>query len=248
LGLNPLTRPFDYIELGNPKKLTLYARKDCTEQLRSNRKISLKIVSREKVEDCYVVTAQATLPDGRCDESIGAVAIKGASGEVLANQIMKAETKSKRRVTLSICGLGMLDETELETVGAGFKPATKTAEPQMTTLSDAEIQKKIAALPDKPIEEAEVVQQPIKLEGAQIACPSEEEPAEQVGPSTKAIAELGIAKDKVGAKQFAKALKMHGFEAACDLTDDQEIYTVIKTCVKLYKEGKAKKEPTNESK
>ena len=29
---------------------------------------------------------------------------------------MKAETKAKRRVTLSICGLGMLDETEVETV------------------------------------------------------------------------------------------------------------------------------------
>ena len=28
---------------------------------------------------------------------------------------MKCETKAKRRVTLSICGLGMLDETEVET-------------------------------------------------------------------------------------------------------------------------------------
>ena len=29
---------------------------------------------------------------------------------------MKAETKAKRRVTLSICGLGMLDETEVESI------------------------------------------------------------------------------------------------------------------------------------
>ena len=29
---------------------------------------------------------------------------------------MKAETKAKRRATLSICGLGMLDETEIETI------------------------------------------------------------------------------------------------------------------------------------
>ena len=28
---------------------------------------------------------------------------------------MKAETKAKRRVALSICGLGMLDETEVDT-------------------------------------------------------------------------------------------------------------------------------------
>ena len=29
---------------------------------------------------------------------------------------MKAVTKAKRRVTLSICGLGMLDETEVESI------------------------------------------------------------------------------------------------------------------------------------
>src|SRR6185312_3719783 len=29
---------------------------------------------------------------------------------------MKAETKAKRRVTLSICGLGMLDETEVDSI------------------------------------------------------------------------------------------------------------------------------------
>ena len=34
----------------------------------------------------------------------------------LANAFMKAETKAKRRVTLSICGLGILDETEIETI------------------------------------------------------------------------------------------------------------------------------------
>jgi hypothetical protein len=30
--------------------------------------------------------------------------------------MMKAVTKAKRRVTLSICGLGMLDETEVDSV------------------------------------------------------------------------------------------------------------------------------------
>jgi hypothetical protein len=32
------------------------------------------------------------------------------------NVVMKAVTKSKRRVTLSLCGLGMLDESEVETI------------------------------------------------------------------------------------------------------------------------------------
>lgn len=114
LGLNPLTKPFDYLNLNG--KLVLYARKDATEQLRSTRKVSVRITGRELVDDVYVVTAQATLPDGRTDESIGAVAIGGLKGEARANAMMKAETKAKRRVTLSICGLGMLDETEIETI------------------------------------------------------------------------------------------------------------------------------------
>ncbi len=38
------------------------------------------------------------------------------SGEAGANLMMKAVTKAKRRVTLSICGLGMLDETEVVTI------------------------------------------------------------------------------------------------------------------------------------
>ena len=35
------------------------------------------------------------------------------------NAKLKAITKAKRRVTLSICGLGFLDETEIETIPTG---------------------------------------------------------------------------------------------------------------------------------
>ena len=114
LGLNPLTKPFDYMKLQN--KLTLYARKDCTEQLRKIHGISIEIKAREIVEDCYVVTAMAKDAQGRCDESIGVVSIGGLKGEARANAMMKAETKAKRRITLSIAGLGMLDEHEVATI------------------------------------------------------------------------------------------------------------------------------------
>lgn len=117
LGLNPLTRPFEYIVLNN--KLTLYARKDCTEQLRSLREISVQIMSREVVEGCYIVTARASMPTSagvRVDESIGAVPLANVQGEARANAMMKGETKAKRRVTLSICGLGMLDESEADSI------------------------------------------------------------------------------------------------------------------------------------
>jgi hypothetical protein len=116
LGLNPLTRPFEYIVLNG--KLQLYARKDCTEQLRRVHGVSISPAGflREVIEGIFVVTAPAALPSGRTDVSTGAVSIEGLKGEARANAMMKAETKAKRRVTLSICGLGMLDETELETI------------------------------------------------------------------------------------------------------------------------------------
>ncbi len=119
LGLNPLTQPFAYITLNG--KLQLYARKDCTEQLRNLHSVSVKIIARELVEDCYIVTSNARMASGREDESIGAVSIMGLKGEARANAMMKAETKSKRRVTLSICGLGMLDETEVETIPNAYR-------------------------------------------------------------------------------------------------------------------------------
>lgn len=125
VGLNPLTRPFEYLELNG--KLTLYARKDATDQLRALHGVSVHITDRQPIEGCFVVTSVATLPSGRTDESIGAVPIPTQQGEARANAMMKAESKSKRRVTLSICGLGFLDETETD----GIPGATRVTETQI---------------------------------------------------------------------------------------------------------------------
>jgi hypothetical protein len=114
LGLNPLTKPFDYITLNG--KLQLYALKAATDQLREKHNISIVITNKEMVDDIYVVTAMATMPDGRTDTDDGAVSVSGLRGEAHANALMKTVTKAKRRVTLSISGLGMLDESETETI------------------------------------------------------------------------------------------------------------------------------------
>ncbi|EAL1836148.1 hypothetical protein GFN58_05885 [Campylobacter coli] len=112
LGLNMLTNPFEYIVLNG--KLTLYANKSATDQLRQIRKVSITKTEVAQVGDIYMVTAYAATPDGRTDCDTGALNIKNLGGDNLANAIMKAITKAKRRVTLSICGLGMLDESELD--------------------------------------------------------------------------------------------------------------------------------------
>lgn len=123
MGLNPLTQPFGYLQLNG--KLALYCKKDATDQLRKVHNISITITSREKIDDLYVVTARAVnTSTGRFDESTGVVALMKLNGDALANQFMKAETKAKRRVTLSICGLAMIDEMDIKTI-AGAQPVNE---------------------------------------------------------------------------------------------------------------------------
>ncbi len=132
VGLNPLTMPFAYITMNG--KLVLYALKSCAEQLRKIHGISVTITARAHEGGVYMVTAQAKeLATGRVDEAIGAVAIDNLKGEALCNALMKTETKAKRRVTLSICGLGMLDESEVEDL-----PPDVTAPPPATVTAQAD--------------------------------------------------------------------------------------------------------------
>lgn len=114
LGLNPMTKPFDLITLGG--KMILYPNRSGTDQLRKIGNVSLKIVDRKMQDGVYIVTAMAQMPSGRTDESTGVVAFGNLKGDALANALMKCETKAKRRVTLSIMGLGWVDESEATTI------------------------------------------------------------------------------------------------------------------------------------
>ena len=136
IGLNPMTKPFEYIPLNG--KLVLYVKRDATDQLRKIHGVSIGQLQRSFEHECYIVTAPAATPDGRTDASIGAVGMvypkeiknrKGdwvnhpkagqpLEGEDRANALMKAESKAKRRVTLSIVGLGMMDESEVADISA----------------------------------------------------------------------------------------------------------------------------------
>lgn len=112
VGLNPLTRPFDYVTYNG--KLQLYPKAGAADQLRRLYGVAITLAKRELLGDVYMVTAHAQMPDGRTDESTGAISVKGLTGEALANAYMKCESKAKRRVTFSICGLGMLDQGDVE--------------------------------------------------------------------------------------------------------------------------------------
>lgn len=133
LGLNPLTQPFEYITLNG--KLRLYAKRDAADQLRKINGVSIKILEREIRDGIYIVLVEAIDKTGRVDQATGALSIGGLKGESYANALMKCETKAKRRVTLSICGLGFLDETEVETI----KGATIGAPPPIKTGSTIDV-------------------------------------------------------------------------------------------------------------
>lgn len=120
VGLNPLTRPFDYIRLNG--KTVLYAKRDCADQLRAKHNISIEIVDRKIANGLLTIHVRASMPDGRRDEDIGVVPWpENISPADASNLLMKCVTKAKRRVTLSIRGLGLLDESEVVDVpGAEF--------------------------------------------------------------------------------------------------------------------------------
>lgn len=113
IGLNPLTRPFDYITLNG--KLTLYAKKDAADQLRNIHGVSIDDVNIEETATQFIVKVKGHDSSGRADVEVGVVNKTDMQGN-LANAQMKAVTKGKRRLTLSLCGLGWLDETEIDSI------------------------------------------------------------------------------------------------------------------------------------
>lgn len=113
IGLNPFTRPLEYVVLSG--KMVLYANKGAAEQLRRLYGISMAEPTVKIDSGLVIVTVSGTDARGRRDSEIGAVTLP-PSGEARANALMKALTKAKRRLTLSMCGLGMLDENEIDSI------------------------------------------------------------------------------------------------------------------------------------
>lgn len=161
-GLDPTTMPFNLIVLNN--KLTVYANRSCADQIRKRDGITstrsyfgpLRFGFAPDGTPRYndgVWEAEYILTDreGRVEISTGCVGIKGLDGEALSNAVMKCDTKAKRRGTLSMGGLGFLDELEVESVqtlkeGGGVgqprrvfpRPAVPTAPIESDNVIDAE--------------------------------------------------------------------------------------------------------------
>jgi hypothetical protein len=202
VGLNYLTKPFDYITLNN--RLVLYAKRECTDQLRKIHGVSVERLETQYLETVYIVTAYGKDKTGRTDTATGAVPVtypdkykdkdgkwvahpragKTLIGEELANSIMKAETKAKRRLTLSIVGLGMLDESEIDSVPEFVAPEP---EPNMDVKCsacggvnghDVDCSTKYPAKPKAAKVKAEPKPEPV---------PSKQEEKQEVAPEGKVL-------------------------------------------------------------
>lgn len=148
LGLNPLTQPFQLINFQGKQKM--YATKDCTDQLRKIYGISITDMKSEIIAgSLYKVVVTAQDKGGRTDAATGVLSIDNLKGEALSNAIMKAESKAKRRVTLSICGLGILDESEVEGMQKG---AAQNPEHSTTTVETIDTEYEAIDVSDIPDE------------------------------------------------------------------------------------------------
>lgn len=114
IGLNPVTKPIQLMKFQG--KEIPYFTKDATEQLRKINDISIIGIETKIKDGLYIVIAKASDKKGRTDSSSAVISMLGLKGDALANCMMKCETKAKRRVTLSICGLGLIDECEVESI------------------------------------------------------------------------------------------------------------------------------------
>lgn len=195
LGLNPHMQPLAFLRLNG--KEVLYVTKGATDQLAARRNLTREIVDGPKVIDLggtklvYAV-AKATLPNGRFETATATVPLVDPM-----NVLMKCETKAKRRVTLSILGLGMLDEMELETIpAASQEPGGGVDLSQLHPRED-----EIAPPPRDENVEPPPAEVPAALESFNARIAEIELPGEAVAVWIKHRAELGplSATDREGA-------------------------------------------------
>lgn len=130
LKLNPLTRPVQFLALQGRE--VLYLTRGATDQLAARHGLNretlegpdFRVMEGVKVAFCKV---KASLPTGRYE--VATATLKMASP---ADDLMKVETKAKRRATLSILGIGLLSEEEAESIPASERADARQAPPRAT--------------------------------------------------------------------------------------------------------------------
>ena len=197
VGLDPAAKPFDLLTLNG--KEVLYANANATQQLCNLRKLSTQITHREKVDDIYLVSVRVTGHDGRVSENQGAVSIGGLAGEKLANAILKATTKAVRRAVLAHTGLGMLDESEVDSIPEARRSV-------------------VDIVPPPPLKVEEV--KPVNQGAYKVMYPGLTEPHSYAHTADGWVESMSIVIDKiVASSKFTPEQKMEKFRALLDANE-----------------------------
>lgn len=158
IGIPPYPPPFMFA-VDKRGKETLVPTKHLAQALRDKCGISTEITYQgpllmgngEVDNTIYVVKVKGTLPNGRSAEDMGTGAFVGDSavGRGKADEILKTVTKANNRVTYNLLGLGLLDETEVDSMrDRGLLPQVNNQPRQLTpslpkvtieTVEDAEL-------------------------------------------------------------------------------------------------------------
>jgi len=130
LRLDPSTQPLMLLRLNG--RDIYYPTKGASDQLAAVWGVDRRMVERPGVVEIpgagKIIRAVCEAHwRGRVDTSTGAVPMPNGGGEALCNALLKCESKAKRRATLSILGLGMLSEDEVESIPAREKSAPSAA-------------------------------------------------------------------------------------------------------------------------
>jgi len=189
VGLNPLTKPFDIMSFNG--KTVLYANKSCAEQLRKIHGVSVEIVERKVEFGCLIVRCKATDGSGRHDEALAAVPFNEKNPDLAANAMMKAETKAKRRVTFSICGLGFaadIDHDQTQTASSVVSTehsAASLADKLNQSLTAGEKAQAITvnASPEPVAESAPIKPEPVKAAAVEVEVVKPAQPAPPAAPA-----------------------------------------------------------------
>jgi hypothetical protein len=208
-GLNPEFQPFEFISFQGKERL--YATKRATDQLRLIHGLSTEIVSRTETDGLLEIAVRVFDKSGRSEIEYGILSIKNLTGDARANAVMKCLTKAKRRATLAFCGLGILDETEVETIPNAVVTSTPTpaiAAPQAITV-------------------------PVQAEEAQAETPAtpEADPDAIFRKAVEIVTKYYVELNDSGKANFAKRLvAKFGARSIDDLTVPQivELATIIK--------------------
>lgn len=114
-GLDKSSVPVRFVTDNKSKKVIPYLARTATDQLRMNLNISVieQNVQFSPNGIACIVTVKVQDDKGRTDMDVGSVFLGNATGDDYAKQIMSCVTKAKRRATISLSGIGILDEAEI---------------------------------------------------------------------------------------------------------------------------------------